>query len=134
MESPKLQEVYEFVRGHLPLYATWSKKELIEWLEWVAKNDFVLISLDRGRLVGVGIARSVEEPSRGLDPYHYFTGTKHVFVDLGINKPGYQLKNLVDYIPVRFPRVETVSFQRGDSPTPNTVRTYKYNRFKKLIK
>ena len=134
MGSPNIKDVYGFIRGYVPGIAHWTKEELMGWLEWVSSNDFVLLSFDNGSICGLGVARAVERPERGRDYYHYFTGTKHVFVDLAINLEGYDLKPIVEYIPVRFPNVETVSFNRLDRKQERRIRTYEYERFKKLVK
>jgi hypothetical protein len=104
-------QIAAFIKRHYEPSRLWSRETILAWVRWFQARNFSATLLDeRSRIVGVAMARPVEDMPAG--DYDYKEGAPGVYIDLIIALTE-RARNALGVICFnRFPQLEWFAFDR----------------------
>lgn len=79
-------QIAAFIKRHWPACRLTPRDILVSWVEWYVNDGRCGVVLFRGKIIGVGLVRLLEEKKQQVNEYAHFEGGEIAWIELVVCK------------------------------------------------
>lgn len=125
-----MQAITDFLHENHTATLCWPEGRLEEFINWNLRHRTLGVVRDGDRIVGVAVARPVNDPAN-IKPYELDEGGNTVLVDMAVAESPRVLARMWDLIFKRFGVREKIAFKR--KKYRGRLRVYQFGTFLKSL-